>query len=156
MVTDAWLQRLYATIVVVLLVWPVPHYYLTDAIGSDPWKNLGLAMYTTNFDVRVAIRYRTADDRWPRLRPEGESFEAIEEFVEYRRTRGRLHEPDDLARTLAHALGTDGLRIVVANQVLDGERGVFEIVRRERFEYTLNADGTLGGGRLESPDDLPR
>ena len=37
--SDAWLQRLYATIVVGLLVWPVPHYYLTDAIGSDPWKN---------------------------------------------------------------------------------------------------------------------
>lgn len=151
--SDAWLQRLYATIVVGLLVWPVPHYYLTDAIGSDPWKNLGLAMYTTNFDVRVAIRHRTSEGTWSRLRPQDESFEAIKEFVEYRRTRGHLHEPDDLARTLAEVLDTDGLRIFVANQILDGERGVFEIVRHERFEYTLLPDGTLRGGRLESPDD---
>ena len=148
MVSDVWLKRLYATIVVGLLVWPVPHWLLTDAVGSDPWKNLGLAMYATNFDVRIGVRTRTPDGRWPRLRPEGATFDLIQDFVERRRARGRLHEPDRLAAALAREVGTDAVRISIANQVLDAERGLVEMVRPESFEYVVTPDGEVLGGRV--------
>ena len=153
--SDAGLRRLYAAIVLGLAVWPGPHTLLTEALGSDPWKNLGLAMYATQFDVMVDAWQREGDGTWTPVERKGEAFEALVDFAERRRTRGVLHSPDALARALGDLIGTDGVRIAVTNQSLDGRIGILEIVRRERFEYRIGPDGVLTGGLVPAGGGEP-
>ena len=63
--------------------------------------------------------------------------------------------PDALARALGDLIGTDGVRIAVTNQSLDGRVGILEIVRRERFEYRIGPDGALTGGLVPAGGGEP-
>ena len=134
-INDRALQNIYAVIVVGLLVWPLPHYFLTQSIVSDPWKNLGLAMYATDFEIGVRVDYRKENMKWQEMIEDETSALLIRQFIEQRRTRGIWAEPDRLAaelRTLTHA---KEMRILVGSRMLNGRTGQMQRVHRKRYSY---------------------
>lgn len=129
------LSRVFATVAGLLLVWPVPHYFATKALVSDPWKNFGLAMYATYFEVGVGVRVRDPGRDWRELPEDEASNRLIGEFVERRRTRGKLHRPDRLAQALSTLTPEREMQILVTTRSLDGRAGVMREIDRERYTF---------------------
>lgn len=129
------LQNFYATIVIGLLMWPVPHYLLTQSIGTDPWKNLGLAMYATYFEVGVRVHYRMDSLKWQEFAEDEETGKLISHYIDQRRSRGLWAEPDWLAEELQKVTGAKEIRILVGSQTLDGQAGRMKRLHRRSYSY---------------------
>ena len=129
------LENLFAALVVGLIVWPVPHYLITQHIHSDPWKNMGLAMYATYYQLGVHVRVQGPGGQWLDLSSTPNAEALIGAFAERRRTRGTWLRPDELAKELKADSGASALRILVMTHQLDGAQGKMRVVDREIYEY---------------------
>lgn len=128
------LRLLYALVIVGMLAWPIPHYFLSRSIESDPWKNFGMAMYATYFDVGVVVRYRKGE-RWVPLPRNRQTVKMIDAFVEARRSRGKLLEPVDLAHALQMFTNAEEIQIEIRHRQLDGAQGLIRPTYQRVYEY---------------------
>ena len=127
--TTRALSTVYMMLVLSLLAWPLPHYLITKQIKSNPWKNFGLAMYSTLHTIEVSIRYRKSG-RWHDLSSDESTRLNLaghaNEFRLRRYTRGTLAEPDDLADRVHVQTQSRRVQILVATAQLDGQAGIFD------------------------------
>ena len=129
------LSLLYAAIIVGLLIWPVPHYWLTQTFETDPWKNMGLAMYATNYDVGVSARYQKGGSDWIEVKSTPETDALFDAYVSIRRTRGVFANPDPLAAALIEETEAEALQVQVKVKMLEGSQGRMRPLGRHFFHY---------------------
>lgn len=144
------LRWIYGLLVGGLLLWPFAHFGLTHALGSNPWKNFGLAMYVVHHDTRVVLRVRE-EGRWRNVERPHRSLppsvrREIRAFRDALQTRGRIASASELARAMAALERFAELEVVVVTERLrpNGE------LRRTARRHSRHG---LGGGH---PPDDPR
>lgn len=122
--TTTSLHRTFTTILVVLLCWPFAHFALARAVGLDPWKLFGLAMYSSRYRLEVQLwdesRQPAVLLEQPGLNPETQ--EAIQDLRSWRRGLGTIASVDPFARDILSANpGIERLEVRLGVQRFDVE-----------------------------------
>jgi len=135
-------RRIALALLAFAALWPLAHRALVAAVGADPWKLAGFAMYARpTLPVLVAL-FVPADGQLELVDEEALPAEVRERLDRFRRERvalGRLREPDDVARALLDAHpGAAGVTIVVQRTDLD-PRSARTVAHRDWFTYDRGA-----------------
>jgi hypothetical protein len=149
-------------LVLLVLLWPIPHRVLVETRGIDPWELFGWAMYSEPAArVQVRVDRLRGEDVAP-WRAMGAQREAIRDFARRRTILGQLASPDALAtRLLGEDAEAEGLRVVMRRIHLDPESRML-VAESSSVRYARADGGRVvrveEGGATSAPSfdaDLP-
>jgi len=127
--------RVAASVVLVTMLWPFGHYFLSVRYDVNPWKLWGMAMYCTTHETTLHFTYRGDDGEIRPLALDSLGPELRARALQHYRRRatlGRLYPLDGLAREiLAARPDVDELIMKSGVKRLDAASGRF--ARSERM-----------------------
>lgn len=133
-------RRLVVTLVVVLAIWPLCHFFAMRALDLDPWNWFGWAMYTQPAE-RIRVSYASLDgEPLTYENIDARSLDALRRgYGPWSRRYLRVHghaPPDELARILLEAIeGWEGAVIRIERIGLDRASARIAVLRTDEYRY---------------------
>jgi hypothetical protein len=93
-------KRIYITVAVLLMAWPLCQHFLVRTYGVNPWRFFGWAMYAMPAPTLRIDTWFTDVPQSPPFQTHPEYQQALKAFSERRAHWGGLEQPQELADIL--------------------------------------------------------
>ena len=135
--THAIKARIAAIFLSLMLVWPLVHHGLVEAVGMSPWNLSGWSMYCVPKSQLFVEMYRIDEGKRSSVGRVGpEVAVALRRFASRRHILGRWVSPERLGQALRdHLEGEEGAMIVVKSAGIDRRSLHIEVIEEQRFTF---------------------